>query len=590
MTSQSCVETSQKEYSKCPVCSFFQKIGKLKYWPLLLCLLILVVVYLSYFAFAIWQNVPNVELYKPGEDNQDTIWHDYEIAKAAVSAWNEIPLQIVAVCSLSIVVFVTLYLLIEKKMTWKKAAILIMITGAILRITYGLYSDNITTRQQDVWRGDGYHMGHFDITMYIFKNFSSPDPIYNVDGSVDFTASYQWYHPKLAHWTYAMFMRFNSLFVGDNTWVVYQTIRILTITLSIMEMYVMWRLIQELDLSNRGKLIMLTVVTFCPMFYRLSAMSNNDPMVVFFMILSIYFAVRWYKNHSFFNIVIVAISIGLAMECKLSGVIIAIPVAFIFLVGLINTLKNRNQKDSLKISTLIWQFVCFAAIVFPIGLFHTVYAYIKYDQPIVAVWLPTYSSIVVPNRVSFASKYLWFDFQQYFQYPFIQLQLIRTNSYVQDNNLYDLLLKSPLFGEFSYNNSYITFAYIMQYSIFILAVAFVALSIFDVVLGIIKGSKNLKTNKKFSFGSISFWLMAIIFFTFYFNIIMFTTQYKYVCSYDFRYIVPIIIPFGYFIAKGIDSIEKTSNPTFAKPVSYCVIAILSVFIIASSTFYILIAR
>lgn len=585
---------AKDEKMKKPWCEnkFFcalKKIVELKYWPLLLALGVLIISYLAYFAFAYWQAVPDVNLFDISETNTQVLWENYSTAKSIVAMWNMMPLQIVSSVLLCILAIVAGLLTYWKKMTWKRATILLLFAGAILRITYGLYTDNITTRQHDVWRGDGYFMAHSDITMYIYNYFKSPEPIIKFDGSVDFTASYQWYHPKLSHWIFALFMRFNSLFMGNNSWVLYQSIRILTISVSIIGMFVAYKLTDELKLSERGKFLMNAIIIFCPMFYRLAGMSNNDPLTIFFMILALYFAIRWYKKQSFFNIALIAMSIGLSMASKLSGALIAIPVAAIFLIVLIKNIKNKKDKNSIPISKLIIQFSIFAVIVAPLGLYWPVMSYIKYDQPLVAVWIPDWSNIVIAENATFFSKYLMFDFGQFFQYPFIHLQTITSSEgLIQDNNMYDMMLKSPLFGEFSYSKSLLFLAYIMQYTVFFLAISFVALSIFDVVIGIIKNIKEYKETRVIKIGSFDFWIMALLFFLFLINMIFFTSKYQYACSYDFRYIVPIIIPFGYFIAKGMDRLSIGVNRTTSMICNSFVMASVAIFILSSSAFYILI--
>lgn len=582
-------EETKKPWNENRFFGVIKKIKKLEYWPLLITLGVLIISYLAYFAFAYWQEIPNVNLFDQSETDTQVLSANYSIAKSVVAMWNMLPLQIVSsvlLCILAIVAAILTYL---KKMTWKRATILLLFAGAILRITYGLYTDNITTRQHDVWRGDGYFMAHSDITMYIYNYFKSPEPIFNVDGSVDFTASYQWYHPQLSHWIFALFMRFNSLFMDNNPWVLYQSIRILTISISVVGMFVAYKLTDELKLSERGKFLMNAIIIFCPMFYRLAGMSNNDPLTIFFMILALYFAIRWYKKQTFFNIIIIAISIGLSMASKLSGALIAIPVALIFLVVLIKNIKEKNGAKDVSLSRLILQFSVFALVVAPLGLYWPIMSYIKYDQPLVAVWIPNWSNIVIAENATFFSKYLMFDFEQFFQYPFIHLQTITSNEgLIQDNNMYDMMLKSPLFGEFSYSKSFLFLAYIMQYSVFLLAIAFVALSVFDVIIGIIKNIKECKKVSVTKIGSFDFWIMALLFFLFLINMIFFTSKYQYACSYDFRYIVPIIIPFGYFIAKGTDKLSTSTNRMTSAICNGFVMLFVAVFIMSSSAFYILI--
>lgn len=546
--------------------NFISKVCNLKYWPLLLALLVIIVCYISYFAFAIWQAVPSFELYQPNETYEVVQDLFYQTISFVQDFWLAWPIEIAMAVALSLVAVVAGYLLISKKMTWKKAIILLLFAGVIMRIGYGLYTDNITTRQHDVWRDETY-TGHYGITMYIYYNWKTPFPLI-IDGQYDLSASYQLYHPKFSHWTFALFMHFNSLFMGQNDFVLYQANRILTTFLSIMGLYLCYRLINETKLSEPAKFIALAIITFCPMFYRLAGMSNNDPFVIFFMIMAIYFTFRWMKNHSIFNIVFIAIAIGLAMSSKLSGALISVLTALIFLYVLIRCIMKKDT--SIKISKLILQFAIFAGIVFPLGLFWPLYAFINYGQPFLYVWTSLSPSIGVPANVTWFNKYGYFDFYMYFHHPFIVLWK-NSKDLPQDYNIYDTMLKSSLFGEFSYDSRLSALAYIMLSLNLLFGIIFVLSFVYLLSQYFVYKHHDHQKKEKHNYISDEILFMGILFILFFLNYLFFTMKNPYICSYDFRYIVPIVIPFGYFIGLGINSLIKINK----KPIKFITYSLAS---------------
>lgn len=562
----------------------FKKIHQLKYWPLLLGLLVLLICYISYFALAIWQAIPDFAIYEPTTDQVGADYIFFETIQFIAKNWVIWPIQFVMGLSLAILAIITTILLLNRKLTWKKAIILVLIAGAIMRIGYGLYTDNIVTRQHDVWRDETY-TGHYGITMYIYYNWKTPFPLI-VDGQYSLDSSYQLYHPKFAHWTMALFMHFNSLFMGNNDFVLYEANRILTTFLSIIGMYLCYRLINETTLSDSSKFIAICIITFCPMFYRLSAMSNNDPFVIFFMIFTIYFTFRWTKNHSFLNIILIAIGIGLAMSSKLSGALISILSAIMFLIVLIQVITKKDT--SIKLHKLIIQFIVFAVIVFPLGLFWPLFAYINYNQPVLYVWTSLSKNIAVKDGVTWFDKYAYFNFYQYFHHPYMVLWNTNTACLPQDYNIYDAMLKSSLFGEFSYNSKLFYLAYLFLTINLLIGIAFSILSIYMVVKFIYCNIKNHENNIKKNYLSNTIIGMAFLFFIFLINYIIFTAKNPYLCSYDFRYIVPIIIPFGYFIGLGLDKLNTSRSINLTKYTKYSTLSIVLLLSVLSCAFYCLI--
>ena len=274
----------------------------------------------------------------------------------------------------------------------------------------------------------------------------------------------------------------------------------------------------------------------------------------------------------------IALGIGLAMSSKLSGALISILTAAMFLIVLIQIIRKKDS--SLSIKKLLIQFAVFAVIVFPIGLFWPLFAYINYQQPILYVWTSLSPQIGVADGVTWFDKYGYFNFYLYYHYPYMVLW--KSGSHLpQDYNIYDAMLKSSLFGEFSYDSRLIPLSYILITLNLLVAIAFAVLTIYLIIKFIILKNRDHKNKTKHNYLNNTIYGMAILFLIFFINYIIFTAKNPYLCSYDFRYIVPIVIPFAYFIGLGIDKISASKKLVLNKYVPN--ITAITVLLLAIST-------
>lgn len=585
---QAIVNDYEEEAKKHSFSSFILKLPHIKFWPLLLLLIVITSVYLCYLAFAIWQVVPNVDLYTPGE-TEEFIQDNFRIANDVVRLqWITWPIQVFMTLLVLLVAVLAIILYKKKKLTWKNGLLLVLAVAVIITIGYGLYTDNITTRQYDVW-GDNTYYGHYGITMYIYKNGKIP-MAYDGAGFYEIEESYQLYHPKLSYLCYAGFMHINSLFFGNNDWTIYQANRILTITIMVMTLYFEYKIVQESNLSDKGKFIMGFVVLFCPVLFRMAAQSNNDPFVTLFMMMAIYFSIRWLKKHTFFNIIMIALSIGLAMASKLSGVTIAVLTAIIFIYVLIEIIIKKDI--SIKLSSLIIQFAVFAVIVFPLGLFWPLYNYVLYGQPLNYVFFSSFS-FYSTESASIFDRIGYFSFKEYFENPYIVTCMYNRMNYPINVNYYSTVAKMFFYGEFGYTNTWCLFndfanvaAWIINVIALLVFFVFVVASIYLVTKFIIIIVHQTKEHKKVIIANNFTYIMAILFITFVVSSIAFIFKYPRLSSYDMRYYLPIILPIGFIFAKAIEKFSLSKYKKASNVMGTSFILLMSSLAIAVTVFYV----
>ena len=136
-------------------------------------------------------------------------------------------------------------------------------------------------------------------------------------------------------------------------------------------------ILKELGIKDKYKIISLIIVAIYPLNIYLSGMINNDALMTMFSVISILYIIKWYKNPSIKNAIIIAVSIGLGMLTKTS-IMVSIGIAgIVFLMKLFEMLLNDNIKDIKKI---LLEGIIFFIIVIPMGLAFPIRNYKLFGQ------------------------------------------------------------------------------------------------------------------------------------------------------------------------------------------------------------------
>jgi len=544
--------------SKCM--AFFRALVSKRYFPLLFAGATLVIIYLAYFIFAFSGPIPTLT----GLETASELW---DIFRVLPEQYDFTVLKITIIILLILESIIVYVLIDQHLMTVNRAVFLILIAAFIVRVGYGISTDGIVTRQYDLNVGSSNGNGHYGITMYIYNHWALPDRIMDNLGNWDLSASYAMYHPMFSHITWALFMHFNSLFMGSNIWVLYQSVRIMSIFLSCLSIYFIYLTLKELKLQGNMLLIALSILAFSPPLYRLAGTTNNDALAYFFIFLGILFTVRWLNKPTIGNIVGIALALGLGMASKLTAALVAFPVAGVFIYRLIVSIKEK------KTLSLLLSFVVFAVIVFPLGLFFPIRSYILYNQPFTYIWHNLNQGLLVENTNVF-DRFLSFPLNQYFKNVY---EIIWRNSAgTQDYNIYTSAMKSFLFGEFSFGD--ITIGAILSFINLILVLT-MTISLIFLVSNAISTRKIINKYAAFFLGGLGL--------TFFISYVNFNIVYPYGCSMDFRYIIPVMFPIAFIVSSGYALTQKETAPLGRKHFgSYFFPLVVGAFCLASIAFYI----
>ena len=397
---------------------------------------------------------------------------------------------------------------------YKKAIIIIVILALIVRLIYVIETP-YTEKQHDL-----------DLS-YILTIYQT--------GHLPQSNEGQYYHPPLHQIICAMFLTLESPFIEDIE-IAAESLQFVTLIYSMIMLYVIYNIAKEMKLKEKYILFIMFVAAFHPTLIILSGSINNDNLCTLLMMWSILKLIKWYKNSSIKNTVLLAIVTGLAVMTKTNGGIVAIPIIYVFILKLYEEIKkSENRKKILK--KYVTLFFIFGIISLPIGLWYNIRNYILFEQPILYVLNPDNPDLYVGNytllqRFSLFSKEI---FQVY------------CNAF-EDYNIPTYLLKCSLFGEFIWKQSKLTNVYYTIAIIFNIIYSIIAL--ICIIKNIIMKNKEDKVYKN---------ILFLLLITNIMSYILMNLKLPYGCSMDFRYIVPTIFIQTFFICFELENIMKKDS-------------------------------
>lgn len=455
------------------------------------------------------------------------------------------------------------YLYVDKKLTTRNIAILLMAAGFVLRLNYVIYtplSESVRVRQHDLYSFGG-DKGHSAYIEHFYNNgFTLPD--------FDPTTKAQFYHPPLHHLLAAMWMRILTTFGMSYSRAV-GSIQFLTLFYSSCCMLVCERIFSALRLKGAPLLAALSIVAFHPTFIILAGSVNNDILALLFVLLSVYTTIKWYEDPTTKNILFIALSIGLAMSTKLSGALVAVPIAVVFLMKLITEKK--------KVYDNILQYCIFGVVCLPLGLWFSIRNAVKFEVPLTYVQKLSEKS---DQYIGDKSVYERLFDLTYHPLRNVFLNRIATGAEFYEYNPFVAIVKTSLFGEYNYADSVEAITPFCRI-LLILNIVMIVLSLAATVYFAIKKTKHTDTTEK-----VFVLFYQILLFCYF---IKFCFDFPHNCSMDYRYIVPTMVLGAFFIGAAFDefTVENKKNTGAVKAVSYIVYGATAAFCLFSTIVYIM---
>lgn len=473
-------------------------------------------------------------------------------------------------------------LLIRKKTNFEINIFYIMMLSLIIKLTYMLYTNGYT-RQYDTWSTN--NNGHYDYTAYLFQAFKLP--------SQTFTEAniYQFYHPPLHYFISAVWMRlflnigFAPSLISD-TETLFCSVQILSTFYTFLISYYAIKTLRLVCKNKLSLYVGVIFVCFFPRLFQFSGQLNNDVLATLFVICSVFRLFKYiFEEKSYKNICLSALYLGLAMNTKLSAVIVCLGYAAYFIYLLVRVIM---KKEDVKLSTIIIQYVLFICITGPIGLWFQFYAHEVYGMPFNFVFRNLNAELFTGTR-SYVLSHSYLSVEYYdahnggliYSNPFINF-LVRFISpiYFKDfasrgifaepfsnYNILTYAIKTTIFGEFPYWGGE-GFGIIACMSGYILWFAVIVITIVNIC------KKRFDLSMLVSLGI----TISIIAFYLYLQVSM-----PYGCSMDARYIVPILLPLGILIMKNIEFMPLDNK--VSSVIRWMLIIVAVTFAASSGLFY-----
>jgi len=429
---------------------------------------------------------------------------------------------------------ITAGLIIKRKMTEHGAVIMIFASSMALKLDY-IYYTSCYMRQQDTLLFD-YPMGHLGYIGYLYFNRHLPD--------FDPRQAWSFSHPPLHHAVSAFWVRVNTK-LGISQSMAVENIQLLTLFYTGAILLFVYLILKEMNVKGWALYSILLITAFHPCFIIMSGSVNNDILSIMFMAGAFLYTLRWYKDSSLKNILILAVMIGCAMMSKVSAGIIAVGIAAVFLIKFV--------AERMQWKKYIARFAAFGVVVFPLGLWAPIRNNILFGVPLTYAEKLELSDPQYIGNIPLIQRFT--DFSLY-QLQNLNIQFEEAGTY-REFNVFLGLLKTTIFGYFDFykETPLMTAA---GTALFWMNVLLVFASIAAGIVCLTKYRKKMTVTKVF------FFLQFVVFMISYFN---FCVQYPHICTMNVRYIMPVLFAGLFFLAIGMkehrEAYTELGRPTAA---------------------------
>lgn len=312
-------------------------------------------------------------------------------------------------------------------------SLLVFLNALILHFFYIAYTP-VYERQHDVIGfNNGKGIGQAALIEYLMNERKLPD----------FNPTERWgfFQPLLHHIISAVFLKLNLL-TGINYGRACERIQILTFLYSMILIIFAFRIFTLMGLKGKGLLISEILICVHPVFILLSGSVNNDILSHMFLVMAVFYALKWFRDDDHKDLLLTALTVGLSMAAKLSGVLVSPAIAFLMAAKLYNDVRSGGNTGKRILS-----YVYFALLVFPIGLFFPIRNFLLFNVS------PGYIPEVGEDLSGYSLFSRIFDIRTKTPYAC----MIKNGDAYDEFNVFLAFIKTSLTGEYNYSavNRYI---------------------------------------------------------------------------------------------------------------------------------------
>lgn len=192
---------------------------------------------------------------------------------------------------------------------------------------------------------EDYNPGHFYYIMYIYTNHTLCDDTIG-----------QTYHPPLHYIISAIWLTVMD-FTGLDSIQKIESLQYLGIMYFIISLFIAYKILEEIEISDKAKLLFIMLFCFYPKFTYLITLITNDLLLFVFSLLSLLYLIKWLKNSNIKNAVMLALVTGIGSLVKANIVVMIIPIGIAYLIKVIKTIKEKQDFSKIYIQGMCFIFI-----------------------------------------------------------------------------------------------------------------------------------------------------------------------------------------------------------------------------------------
>lgn len=399
----------------------------------------------------------------------------------------------------------------KSKIKYNEKLIFLLFTiGAVfLRLIYVIRIP-YTVNQHDAGDFTGGHIGY--ICYLVEHNWQLPD--FNP------TTVWSFYHPPLHHYLAAIVAKL-SLVCGTDMAQAMENVQFLTVFYGLCTLLISYKLLRKFKLTGFSLFLPYALLCFHPSLVMLSGSINNDALCLLLTLVTAYMGLLWYEKPSFKRIILLALIFAATVLTKMSGLLLAPAVAFLFLMKL---WKERKEWKS-----YIVQFITFGVICIPLALSFSIRNLILWHvNPFFTLDLGDY--MYTGNNLL---ERVFMIHKEQLASPFVIYNVTPSNGLSVDRNIILYLLKTSLYGDkffLASDSALIGLAWVLHaVNLMLILISFVCLiiEVVRMMLAIFK--------EKSLFPYIKECFLCLLYGSSFGSYILFCFKYPNSCSQDYRY-------------------------------------------------------
>ncbi len=314
----------------------------------------------------------------------------------------------------------------RKKLTAEIGIAVLIYMGCVMRIGYMLYTP-FEVRSHDLFENTVDSDGKSGYLLRLMLEHRLPE-----------SNELQLYQQPLFYLLGAFFSKvLNTILGNHDVFGLLDAAKTVSCVASCWTMLIARKLFATLEISPKSTVYGMMLLSFTPVFYLTGGRLGENALALLLIVAAVLYTLYWDKNPNWKHTLLLAFLYGFGMMTKSS---VAVPALFTLVIFIRNIHKNKLwSKENLR---LYLKIIVFGIISFPLGLWFSVRNKVLFGQGLTYVLEQNKESSLYCGAISLMQRFLIPDLQNLVDTP--------SASPWTDHNLPVYLLKTELFGEFTY--------------------------------------------------------------------------------------------------------------------------------------------